>query len=273
MKFGTLQGVLGEPLPEVFTVAKELGFDGVELDWRDFSEAGEGGLLEANRRPDLREAAALAGVEISSVAAHFLNNGGLASPEPKHQQFGVQAVRTGIELCRDLGAKVLLVPFFGNGEIEGEAGKERLIQNLQHLASKAEADDVMLAIEHTLRGDEATALLHEVGSAYIGDYWDMANCMSLGYDPLTEIKSLKGHIAQVHAKEYDGSEVPAGARPPRSYPGLNTKSFGEGQVPVRDVLAALRQVGYDGYVVLETGAFGHHHKSARAALEHLNASL
>ena len=45
------------------------------------------------------------------------------------------------------------------------------------------------------------------------------------------------------------------------------------QVPVRDVLAALRRVGYDGYIVLETGAFGDKRASARAARDLLRGAL
>ena len=50
MKFGTLQSVLREPLPRVFGVAAELGFDGVELDWHDAAEARQGGTLGPEQR-------------------------------------------------------------------------------------------------------------------------------------------------------------------------------------------------------------------------------
>ncbi|MDQ3815056.1 MAG: sugar phosphate isomerase/epimerase, partial [Armatimonadota bacterium] len=200
MKFGTLQGVLGEPLSDVFAVAKELGFDGVELDWRERSQAQSGGPLGPEQRPVIREAADAAGVEISSVAAHFLNQGGIASADNQMQQQGLEAVREGIDLCRDLGVRVLLVPFFGPGTIEDEAGIERLTASLKQLAPDAEAAGVILGIEHTLRGDQAASLLAAVGSPCVGDYWDMANCMCFGYDPLQEIEYLKDHLAQVHAK-------------------------------------------------------------------------
>ncbi|MDE0631444.1 MAG: hypothetical protein OXH73_08065, partial [Caldilineaceae bacterium] len=94
MKFGTLQNVIEQPLSTVFAVATELGFEGVELDWYDFSEAQQGGPLSPENRAIIRQAAANAGVEIPSVAAHFLNQGGLADAEK--EEFGLDAVRTGI---------------------------------------------------------------------------------------------------------------------------------------------------------------------------------
>ena len=78
MKFGALQSVIGEQLPEVFAAAANLGFDGVQLDWNDPAYAREGGPLGSERRSDVRAAASEAGVQICSVAAHFHKRGGLA---------------------------------------------------------------------------------------------------------------------------------------------------------------------------------------------------
>ena len=55
------------------------------------------------------------------------------------------------------------------------------------------------------------------------------------------------------------------AGPPRTAPGspngLNAKPFGEGDVPLRAVIDALRRTGYEqrhGYLTIETGVFGAH---------------
>lgn len=272
MKFASLQGVLGEPLPSVFEVAKDLGFDGVELDWRAYNEIGNDGVLAPPNRAAIRDAARDTGIEIHAIAAHFLNSGGIGAVDDALQQFGLQAIRDGISLCRDLGATALLVPFFGPAEMSDAAAVERLEKNLRILAPTAEDAGVTLAIEHTLRGDEAARVLSSVSSSHIGDYWDMANCMSIGYDPLEEIAMLRGHIARVHAKEFQG-EITTVGHQSGSYPGLNPVPFGQGDVPVGKVLSSLRNVGYDGYITLETGAFGDKKESARAALKVLQLAL
>ena len=264
MKFGTLQNVIEQPLSTVFAVASELGFEGVELDWYDFTEAQPGGPLAPENRQSIRSSAAQAGVEIPSVAAHFLNRGGLADPEK--EAFGLDAVRAGIRLCTDLGATYLLVPFFGPAMMRDQQAVARLEANLRRLAPEAEQAGVTLAIEHTLRGDDTAALLDRVNSPNIGNYWDMANCMGLGYDPLEEIAQLGRHIVRVHAKEYHRGEAEPGTPAAPHFDGLNTKPFGEGDVPVPAVLAALQQNGYDSYVVLETGKFDDARRSAKAAL-------
>src|SRR5437867_5466085 len=150
MKFGTLQGVLAQPLETVFETAARLGFDGVELDWNALEDARGEGRFGPGQRGAIRERAAQAGVEIPSIAAHFLNRGGLGSPDVAAQQAGLEAVGAGIALCADLGARVLLVPFFGSGELKGGADVDQLARHLKTLAAEAEAREVRLGVESTL---------------------------------------------------------------------------------------------------------------------------
>ncbi len=271
MKFGAMQQVLGKPLPDVFGLAAELGFDGVELDWFRLDEADTGGPLGPDARDAIRSAARAAGVEIPSICAHFLNQGGPASADADTARRGVEAVRTGIRLCQDLGASVLLVPFFFKGAIEGKPGIERLADNLQSLVVEAELAGVRLAVESTLPADEAVALVDAAGSPYVGVYFDMANGMGLGYDPVQEIGTLGRRIVQVHAKEFQAGDGPAGSRAAPRFDRLNAQPFGQGDVPVGQVIEALRKIDYDGYIVLETSAFDDAAASARAALAALQS--
>src|SRR5436190_6337911 len=172
MKYGTLQGVLAESLETVFATAARLGFEGVELDWNALEDARGEGKLGPAQRGAVNERARRAGVEIPSVAAHFLNRGGLGSTEGAAQEAGLEAVRTGIALCADLGARVLLVPFFGPGELKGGADVEQLTRHLKTLASEAEARGVRLGVESTLPARAVAALVDAVNSPSVGSYWD-----------------------------------------------------------------------------------------------------
>jgi L-ribulose-5-phosphate 3-epimerase len=265
MRFGTLQGVLGEPLETVFATAARLGFEGVELDWNGAGDAEGEGKFGPAQRFAIRERAQQAGVEIPSVAAHFLNAGGLGSEDPATQQAGLAAVRSGIALCAALGARVLLVPFFGKAELQGGADTERLERHLKTLAPEAAARGVRLGVESTLPARQVAALVDAVGSPWVGSYWDMGNAMWLGYDDLEEPETLGERIVAVHAKEFAGTPRNA----PNSYGGLNAKPLGEGDVPLAAVIDGLRRTGYEarhGYLTLETGAFGDRLGSAARAL-------
>jgi L-ribulose-5-phosphate 3-epimerase len=272
MHFGTMQNVINESVGGVFHRAAQLGFASVELDWNRPEDALPGGTLSPTMREMIPKTARLNDIVIASVAAHFLNNGNIASADADVVAEAMLQIRRGITVCREVGAKVLLVPFFFKGEIEGDAGMERLIRNLRTLAPDAEQAGVVLGIENTLMATQNAAVIDAVNSPSVGVYWDMANGIAVGYNPVADVQTLGKRIVQVHAKEYAHDGGARGNRANPRFDLLNKKPLGAGDVPLRDVLAALTQVGYTGHVVLETGVFGDHHASAQAALEALRAA-
>lgn len=266
MKFGTMQNVLNEPAERVFVVAAELGFDGVELNWADRNDAADGGPLAKSRRAAIKTAADKAGMQISSICADFLNPTNLAHPEAAKRNFAKAAISQGIELAADLGAPLMLIPFFGPN-VYSPAGKERLANDLRAIGEEAAIRHVKIAIEHSMSGADAARLLSHVNSPWVGDYWDMANGLCFSYSPPQDLEALKGHLFQVHAKEYHFTDGQHGTPDKPRYDPINRKPFGQGDVPVKEIFAVLKGIGYDGWIVLETGAFGDHKKSAKAALE------
>jgi hexulose-6-phosphate isomerase len=110
---------------------------------------------------------------------------------------------------------------------------------LTKVAPAAEKSGVILAIENVGRGcgKSAPALLRiadGVSSPAVQIYYDFGNGLSLGNDPLAEIHQLGPRIAQVHAKDPGGQYL------------------GEGRLDLPAVSAALKETGYDRWLVLET---------------------
>jgi sugar phosphate isomerase/epimerase len=190
MKIGTLQNVLNEPLGSSFYRAGQLGFAGIELDWSHPSDALPGGSMSPSMREMMVLTARNNNVEIASVAAHFLNNGNIASADSAVVSSAMLNIRRGIELCHDIGAKVLLVPFFYHGEIEGDAGIDRLTRNLGALAAEAASAGVTLGIENTLTAVQNAAVIDAVASPAVGVYWDMANGVACGYDAVADVHTF-----------------------------------------------------------------------------------
>jgi sugar phosphate isomerase/epimerase len=133
------------------------------------------------------------------------------------------------------------------------------------LAGEAAKAGVTIAIESALPTLEVTRLIDATRSSHVGAYWDMANGMSLGFDPLEDVRTLGSRISRVHAKEFQKPADAGQSRQPGSYPGLNPVVLGQGDVPIADILRELKRVGYKGFITLETGAFGDRKESARAA--------
>ena len=83
--------------------------------------------------------------------------------------------------------------------------------------------------------DQALAMMEMVGSPDLGAYYDVGNAAYQGYDPVAEMKKLGRRVVQIHVKEI-GAEM------------------GEGKLDFPAIFAAIKHIGYDGYLMLETEA-------------------
>ena len=240
MRFGAMDGSLGRgdgPLESVFTRAREAGLDGVELCLR--ANYTQDPLWQPDGARTARQAATTQGIDVPSLCLLMLNQGNFVTGGETQAQ-ARQIVARSIDVAHDVGARTILLPFFGAGKIADEAGHGRVVEDLRKLAPAAEAAGVTLGIETTLPAPDVLETLRLVDSPAVRCYFDIANAVWLGYDPVAELEALHaaGTMAQVHVK--DIAENPGDRAP------------GEGRVPYPAVAAALRRSGYDGYLMFET---------------------
>ncbi|MFQ6041546.1 MAG: sugar phosphate isomerase/epimerase family protein, partial [Candidatus Poribacteria bacterium] len=157
-----------------------------------------------------------------------------AHPDESKREEGKAMLKHLIETCPKIGAEAILVPFFGNGKINPEDITSPLfIGGIKEVAEVAESHKVYLALESTLNADDHLRILEQVKSPYIKVYYDMGNATGFGYNAAEEIKQLGSEIAVIHVKDTAGN-------------------LGEGKVDFAAVSEAIREIKYDGYLVLET---------------------
>jgi sugar phosphate isomerase/epimerase len=211
--------------------AKRAGLDGVEI--------GVGGPADTLQvadpavREKYKEQMHQTGLVISSFMMGLLNSNPLAS-DPRGPAWLAQS----IDAAKDLGAKVILVAFFGKGSLlDGKAVKKAdvdvVVQRLKAAAPRARDAGVILGIENMLSAQQNAEILDRIGSDAVRIYYDVGNLTGMGYDVPAEIRFLKKRIAQFHFK--DG----------RNY-------LGEGKVQYKQIAEAMREIGYQGWVVMET---------------------
>jgi len=222
---------LGAGGPGGFEVAKRCTLDGLEV-----SPGGPADRLQI-ADPKVREALKArskeTGIAISSVALGLLNGCPLAT-DPRGPAWLEQA----IEATADLGARNILLAFFGAGDLrQGNELKtqavDAVVGRLKDAAPKAEKAGVVLGLENYLTARQNLAILDRVGSAAVEVYYDARNSTDVGHDAPAEIRELKGRLCQIHFK--DGGNY-----------------LGEGKVNWEAVRDALRDIGYAGWLVLET---------------------
>ena len=196
MKIGIRDGMLPVSFEESFQKAKRSGLMAVEVcmgaNYREHPLWQDGGIDKVN---SLAEAA---GVEVSSLSPGGFTAYSFMHPTDSTRTEGIAKLQYLAETCPQLGVKVILVPFFGNGKIEDEhISASRFLDGLKAAAETAEKQGVFLAIESTLSAEQHQQIIDNVGSSAVGVYYDMGNATGFGYDSPSEIRSLGGAITQM----------------------------------------------------------------------------
>jgi sugar phosphate isomerase/epimerase len=210
---------------------KQAGLDGVEIRVGDAAEKLR--IADPAVRQQCKEQMARTGLVISSFMMGLLNTNPLAN-DPRAPAWLEQS----IDAARDLGAGVILVAFFGKGNLltdnqlkEGDV--QVVVQRLKAAAPRARDAGVVLALENTLSAKQNVEILERIGHESVRIYYDVGNSNSRGYDVPAEIRFLKDRIASFHFKDRD-------------------RYLGEGTIQFEPIASAIKAIGYRGWIVMET---------------------
>lgn len=215
--------------PAAIPFAKRLGFAGVEVSL---------GRNAADGRLPLDNAETIAGYR-QAFREHSFRPAGtcldiLHVNYLKNDQLAQKWVSAGIRVTKDLGASVMLLPFFGHGALETQAEKDYVGDVLRELAPEAEKSGVILGLEDTISAEDNVRIMDRSRSRSVLVYYDIGNSTRHGYQVSREIEWLgKRRICQMHFKDNPGY-------------------LGEGRVDLPEVLRAVSRIGFDGFANLET---------------------
>ena len=105
---------------------------------------------------------------------------------------------------------------------------------------------------------EIDRLLAALDPALVGYCPDTGHIAYAGDDPVAAITDYAGRVAHVHAKDVDGDALARARRDGADFLEMVRRgvftSLGHGTVDLRRALGALRDAGYDGWIVVEQDA-------------------
>lgn len=226
-KIGVCDWTIGKMSnPASLEVAKRIGLDGVQVDFGRGEE--DLPLFDADLQKRFLEEAQKQQMEIASLAMGVLNSVPYKS-DPRADRW----VREGIDVAHAMGAKIILLAFFGEGDLQKDPqGVDVAVKRLRRVAAQAEQAGVTLGIESWLSASQHIDMVNRVGSPAVRVYYDVANSHKMGYDIYQEIRTLGKLICQFHAKDYDDL-------------------YGKGSIDFPRVRNAMDDVGYRGWLVME----------------------
>ncbi|HSI75223.1 MAG TPA: sugar phosphate isomerase/epimerase family protein [Lunatimonas sp.] len=210
-----------------FALAKEIGLDGLQISLGQVSNNMH--LRQPAIQESFLKASRDTGVKIASMAIGELNN-----VPYKSEAITQEWVHDCIDVAQVLGCQVILLAFFGKGDLRDDPeGKREVIRKLKEVAPKAEKQNIYLAIESWLSAEEHLEIIEAVGSSNVRVYYDVANATEMGYDIYREMRLLgTQYICEIHAKE-------------------NGNLLGQGIVDFPRVKETLQEIGYANWVIIE----------------------
>ncbi|RPI02413.1 MAG: sugar phosphate isomerase/epimerase [Calditrichaeota bacterium] len=193
-------------------------------------------------------------ITFHSIAAGGILNDIPLATEPQSAVYVIDA----LEAAKALGAKNILMAFFGNGDLRltdsnGEFIERkkdnfseyvldskkisRVVEVLRQIVPRAEDAGVALGLENTLTAAQNLDIIDQVGSSWVQVYYDIGNSTHYGYDVPAELRLLgNDRLCEVHIKDWKRSVF----------------SLEEGEVNMTAAAEALKQIGFNKWYCLET---------------------
>lgn len=243
--------------------AKSAGFESIEFNMAEDGVLG----FEAQEKEvrQIAEAAQRIGVELSSLSTGLGWRYPLTHPDESTRERGLQAVRKQLQIANWLGVDaILVVPGLVNEDTPYDEAYYRAREALRQLLPDAERWGVKIGVENVwnkflLSPLEMRQFIDELGSPYLGAYFDAGNVLVMGY-PEHWIRILGRRIFRVHVKDF------------KTHIG-NISAFCnplQGNVPWNKVNEALVEVGYDSYITAEVEGYPSY---PELGLKHIAESL
>lgn len=238
-------------IADCIKMAKDAGFDGIEL---ALNETGELSLDSSEDEiKGYKQLAKETGIEISSLATGLYWAYSMTSGNCETRQKAKDIVKKQLDAASILGVDTILVipgavgvDFIPGAEVvEYDIAYDMALSAVKELAVYAEEKKVSIGIENVwnkflLSPLEMRDFIDNVGSDYVGAYFDVGNVIYSGY-PEHWIKILGKRIRKVHFKDYR-----------REAGGLvGFVDLLAGDVDYVKVVEALKQAGYSSYVTGE----------------------
>jgi len=238
----------GTRLEDAIRSISEVGFEGVEVCvWKGFHP----GVEDPGDVPwrGIRSLVEALGLTISAVGGHVSFFGSEGGWMPRTGEEAVETFKRSIDLAANLGVRVAeTLSGTPPGETAVEEAWRLLAERVGECADYASSKGVQIGFEPHIEmlidtPDKMLRLIGEVGSPSLKVNFDQSQFAVLGLDIRECAVKLAGYIVHTHLKDARGR-----------YPDFEWLIPGEGEFDFKNLMLALRDAGYDGFLTTEVGA-------------------
>ena len=221
---------------DIYSMAKDLGFDGIEVREIESENA------KSPFSPEKCEQTATKLRELK-IEIPCLSTGCCLKFSDKRAE-NTAEIKKYIDVAKRIGTPYIRVLADLSPAPEGEVDDNLVLEEIRELIPFAEEAGVTLLVEtNGVYSDTKRLrdLLNCVMSDNVAALWDMHHTIRFGKEnPEETLQNLGAYIKHVHVKD---SALENGK--------IVYKMMGEGDLPIKSVIDALRSINYEGYVSLE----------------------
>lgn len=223
----------GKTILEKMTLLKELGYDGIELDFPGPYSV-----------EDVKKAMDATGLIVPGVVDSVHWNDRLSDPKPETRKKGLDALLGALQYSKDIGGtSVLLVPGKVTADAPFKECFDRSVAEIKKAIPTAEKLGIDILIENVwndfLTDPKTMAeFIDACGSKIVGAHFDVGN--TLRYSPSHEWVPILGkRIKKLDIKDWSKDDR-----------GFKAKLL-EGDADWTKVMAELKKIGYEGWGTAE----------------------
>ncbi len=232
----------GGSVADRFKMAKDAGFDGLELNRPDAIPLDE-----------LLKAKSATGLEIAGIICSTHWGKPLSSPDPAVVEAGMKGLKLALADAAELGCtRLLLVPGVVNKQVSYDDCWKRAVENIKRALPEAEKAKCKICIENVWNSFiidpmSAARFVDEIGSPWVGWHLDFGNLITFGW-PEHWTRILGSRVQNLHIKEFSRKKRDAEG----FGKGFNVE-LGEGDNDWPATMKALDDIAYHGYGIAEVG--------------------
>lgn len=247
---------------EAIELLHKMGADGVEIVVQDDYKSGLPTHCSREILEQVKQCAQDNHIQIICLTPY---NSYFNSLDEEVRQKELAAIEDVIGYCDFLGAKYIRI--YGGNLVAGDTEKleerwAKLVESLRYLGDKAAEKGVTLVVENhfntmAVSAKQSAKLMEDVNHPAVRILYDQANLAFTGNEDYVQaIQTQQQYVAYMHVKDlvfkegvaFTSSDV---AHPKEEERNVYTRIVGEGVLPWPEILRAVKERGYDGWLSLE----------------------
>lgn len=247
---------------EAIELLHKMGADGIEIVVQDDYKSGLPTHCSREILEQVKQCAQDNHIQIICLTPY---NSYFNSLDEAVRQKELAAIEDVIGYCDFLGAKYIRI--YGGNLVAGDTEKleerwAKLVESLRYLGDKAAAKGVTLVVENhfntmAVSAKQSAKLMEDVNHPAVRILYDQANLAFTGNEDYVQaIQTQQQYVAYMHVKDlvfkegvaFTSSDV---AHPKEEERNVYTRIVGEGVLPWPEILRAVKERGYDGWLSLE----------------------